>query len=188
MDKYRITNITKKPGFNKGPFKKGFFVDVKPQGAVRPMWVGHHVDVDEITPGMLAMQEKGYISIEPVKDLNVQIRNQVAKNNQKQKDELERTTQSLISSKEVALAVAKAEAKEVHKPLSETSSPSSGLHKEEMKKVAKESLGVNHAKVSGEPEDPLGGLEEAINPDGEPNFVVKSGGKRKARVSPMAEE
>jgi hypothetical protein len=49
-----------------------------------------------------------------------------------------------------------------------------------MKQKAKESRGkVSVAKIDGVSTDPLEGLEESMNPDGEPNFVVKAKRNRK---------
>lgn len=179
--KFRVTNITKKPGVKKGPNRMGFFVDVKPKGVVRPMWVGEHVDVDEVTPGMMAMQEKGYISIEEIKDLNVQIKKQIEKVSKKQKDELVVATDKIIADKKKDLDDAKQIAENAKKPLEETTTPTTGLDKQAMKDEVKSSRSKNTAKVDGEDSDPLSGTEESVNPDGEPNFVVKASTGKKGR-------
>ena len=179
--KYRITNITRKPGHKKGSFKQGFFVDVKPGGVVRPMRQGEHVDVDEITPGILAMQKKEYISIEPIKDLDIQIKKQIASNEAKTRANLEAATNKEIKDKEVDLDAAKLAAAEARKPVKQTATPVSGLDKDSMREGARLATETK-ATISGGEEseeessmDPLGDIEQAVNPDGEPNFVVKAG-------------
>lgn len=182
--KYRITNISKKPGHTKGKFKRGFFVDVKPGGKVRPMWVGEHVDVDEVTPGILAMQKKEYISVEPIQDLDVQIKKQIQKNEEKSRQTIEDATKKLIRTKEDALKTAQELAEEARKPVKGVATPSSGLDKDAMKADAKLKK-ENTVQVTGEQmdTDPLGELENSVNPDGEPNFVVKSNSKNRNKSS-----
>lgn len=180
--KYRITNITKKPGQTKGKFRKGFFVDVKPNGKVRPMWVGEHVVVDEVTPGILAMQKKEYISVEPVEDLNVQIKEQIAKNEAQSRSTIATATKKIIADKKEELDQAKVEAAEASKPVIETTTPSTGLDKEAMKQDAKLKSEKKAPIITGgeSDTDPLGDLDSSVNPDGEPNFVVKASTKRKS--------
>jgi len=182
--KYRITNITKKPGYKKGKFKKGFFVDVKPNGKSRLMWHGEWVDVDEITSGILAMQRKEYVSVEPINDLDVQIKEQIEANEAKSKRTIEDATKQIIASKKADLDQAKKEAAEATRPLKEVTAPASGLDKKAMKASVRGGK-VNTAKVSGGEDsvDPLGDLENSVNPDGEPNFVVKTNANKKSSKS-----
>lgn len=174
--KYRITNITKKPGHRKGKFKRGFFVDVKPNDKVKPMGVGQHVDVDEVTPGILAMQSKEYISVEPIKDLDVQIANKIEANEAKTLANLKSANAQLIAEKQDALELAKEAAEELEALKKAGPVPVSGLDKDAMKAAASPSNTLKATVSGGETEgdDPLADVEDSVNPDGEPNFVVKT--------------
>ncbi len=176
---YRITNITKKPGHNKGKFRRGFFVDVKPNGKVRPMWVGDFVDIEKMSPGILAMQKKEYISVEELKDLDVQIKKQIKRNELKSKETIAKATAADVKEKKDDLAEARKLADEANKPIVEVSKPSTGLDKDQMRADAKLKTDLK-VKVTGDTDDndPLGDLEDSVNPDGEPNFVVKSSTKK----------
>lgn len=180
---FRITNITKKPGHTKGKFKKGFFVDVRPAGKPRPMWVGESVIVGEITPGLLAMQSKEYISIESVKDLDVQIKKQIEKNEAKSKATIDAATKTIIDDKEADLKEALSAAEEAKKPVKETAIPSTGLNKDAMKEDAKLKTAPKAVISGGEEEgnDPIGDVDDSINPDGQPNFVVKPAKRKGSR-------
>jgi uncharacterized protein YlxW (UPF0749 family) len=177
MAHYKVVNTTRKPGVKKGPHRLGFFVAL---GDKRPFGPGKSHVVTEITPGILNLQQKGYISIEPVKDIDVVIKKQIEENDKAQKEEEKKRTAALIHEKKDELDKVKSELEEVKKPKAFAEDLSTGLDKEGMKERAKKSHGrVTAAKVDGEGVDPLGDLEESVNPDGDPNFVVTAKSKRR---------
>jgi len=189
MNNYRITNITCKPGHTKGEFKRGFFVDVIPNGKSKPLWVNDFVDVKEITPGMLAAQKKEYISIKEITDFNVKIKEQVLVNEKKTEDTFKKATDEIIKKKEADLEVAKSSAKAAKTVVKPEAGPASSLDKDAMRKNA--ALGQkNKAIISGGEQSKnndysLGSVadgDDGVNPDGEPNFVVKAT-KKKSRSS-----
>lgn len=183
---YKITNTTKHPGVKKGPHKNGFFVSVI-KG--KPMGPGRHVIVEKVTPGMLAMQRKGYVSISEVEDIKVEVKKEVEhveKQNEVKREEQEKALKAEAAKKaKETKEAAKKEQEEADK-LKEESVVESSFDKDAMKAAAKASLNEeNKALVSGDGmehgDDPLSDVEEAISPDGEPNFVVKAGKSRKKK-------
>lgn len=175
---YKVTNTTKQPGIKKGPHKNGFFVSVI-RG--KPMGPGRHVIVENITPGMLAMQRKGYVSISEVKDITLEVKKEVEhieKQNQAIRDQQEKALVAEAAEK-AGLTKAEAErAKAEAESLKTESVVASSFDKTAMKEMVKDNT-LNKAIVSGDGiengQDPLGDIEDAISPDGEPNFVVRAG-------------
>lgn len=184
MAHYKVTNTTKHPGVNKGPHKNGFFVSVV-KG--KPMGPGRHILVEKITPGILAMQRKGYISISEVGDINLEVKKEVEhveKQNEAKRQEQEKELKASSSAKAKATKAQAAKEQAEADALKKDSVVESSLDKAAMKEKVKESAAKNTATVSGNGvenmQDPLGDVEEAISPDGEPNFVVKAGKNRKS--------
>lgn len=175
MPHYRVVNISKKPGVKKGQHMQGVHVAL---GDNRPIAPGGENIVTQINPGILRMQQKGLISIEPVKDIHQIIEDQMKVNEKIAKEAEEKRVKELVNEKKLALEDAK---ESLSRPVGEEfTNLSTGLDKDNMKEKAKRSRGkVTAAKVNGPNNDPLDGLEEAMNPDGEPNFVVKAKRKRK---------
>ena len=177
MPHYKVVNTSRKPGVKKGTHKLGFYIAL---GDKRPFAPGRSHVVTEITPGILDLQQKGFISIEAVKDIEDVIKKQIRVNERVQQDAEKERIQALVSEKKAALEHAK---EELSRPVSKDfSNLDTGLNKKEMKQKAKNSRGkVSVAKVDGVSTDPLDGLEESLNPDGEPNFVVKAKRSSKKR-------
>ena len=129
---------------------------------------------------MIVLQQNGDISITPMKNLEDVINKQI-KENEKVKLEAEKErVAEIISEKKKALEHAK---EGLNSPVLEPKKDlnlDSGLDKKTMKEKAKKSAGkVTAAKVDGPSMDPLSDVEDALNPDGEPNFVVKAKRSRK---------
>jgi hypothetical protein len=183
---YKVTNTTKQPGVKSGPHKNGFFVAVI-KG--RPMGPGRHVIVEKVTPGMLAMQRKGYVSISEVSDVKVEIKKEVdhvEKQNEAKRAEQEKALKANAAKKAKATKDAAQKEQEEAESLKKDSVIDSSFDKEAIKEAAKKSLNEeNNAIVSGDGieagKDPLADVEEAISPDGEPNFVVTAGKKKKRK-------
>lgn len=171
------------PGMQKGRYRNGFFVDVI-KG--KPMGPGKHVIVEKITPGMMALQRKGYISIEEIKDINVEVKKQVEHveaTNKVRVARQEAEMHQVASEKAEAAKLAARKAEKEAEALKVESVPASGFDKEAMKQIVKDQTEPNTTMVSG-PE--IVADEElsdgAINPDGEPNFVVTANkGKRRGK-------
>jgi len=186
MAHYKVTNTTKHPGVKKGSHKNGFFVTVLTGKLMGP---GRHILVEKITPGMLAMQRKGYVSITEVDDINLEVKKEVAhveKQNEARRIEQEKAVKNVASAKakeskeQAAQEIAEAEA------LKKDSVVESSLDKQAMKDTVRNGVAKNTATVSGNGlesnEDPLGDTEEAVSTDGlEPNFVVKAGKNRRRK-------
>ena len=171
MTHYKVVNTSKKPGVKKGHHVHGFYVAL---GDNVPFWAGESHIVTEITPAMLTMQRKGFISIEPVKDIDDIIKKQIRENEVIRTKAEEKRVKDILKEKESDLEVVK---EELNRPVEKKdySNLSTGLNKKDMKEKARTSKGkVSAAKVDGPGVDPLGELEESMNPDGEPNFVVKA--------------
>jgi hypothetical protein len=175
MSHYKIVNTSKKPGVKKGQHKLGFYVAL---GDKRPFGPGKSHVVTEITPGILTLQQKGYVSIEALRDIEDTIKKQIRVNEKVQQEAEKERVKALVVEKETALNSVK---EELNRPIpKDFSNLDTGLNKQEMKDKAKISRGnVSVAKVDGVSTDPLDGLEESLNPDGEPNFVVKA--KKRSR-------
>ena len=173
---YKVTNTTRQMGAVKGRHKNGFFVSIvrgKPMGPERFMIV------EKVTPGILGLQRKGYVSIESVEDIQVEV--------QKQVNEVEIENKKAMAVREVeAKKAAAKEAMDVKKKVEVkpiAPQPVSSLDKEAMKEAIRaEDERAPKALVSGgEGEDPLSDLEMSVDPDGNPNFVVTAGKKPKSK-------
>lgn len=171
---YEVVNITRKPGVKKGHHRLGFFVDL---GDKRPIGPGKSHTIEKVTPGMLRLQQKQYITIEEVKDINVRIKKQIEENTKVLATAAQETAKEIVKEKEEALEKAKAEAEEARNLKPETPVIASGLDKEDMRQKARRGK-VNTAKVSGDNTDPMGDLEAPVYADGEPNFLVSAGNKK----------
>lgn len=180
---YKITNTTRQPGVRKGPHKNGFFVSVI-RG--KPMGPGRHVIVEKVTPGMLAMQRKGFVSISQVDDINLEVKKEfdfVEKQNEARREAQKTLLSAATAQKALAVKEQVAAEQRLADSLKTESVVESSFDKTEMKEMLKESNGnVMKAIISGEGaefgEDPLSDVEDAISPDGEPNFVVTAGKKK----------
>ena len=171
MPHYKVVNTTKKPGVKKGKHRLGFYIAL---GDNRPFAAGRSHVITEITPGILDLQQKGYISIEPVKNIDDVIHKQIRENEAIQTKAEEDRVKAILKEKESDLEITK---EELNRPVvkKDFSNLDTGLDKKGMKEKARQSKGrVSAAKVDGPGVDPLSGLEESTNPDGEPNFVVKA--------------
>ena len=176
MQHYKVVNTTRKPGVKSGPHRLGFFISLEDK---RPFGPGKSHVITAVTPGILGLQGKGYISIEAVKDIDVVIKKQIEDNERAQKEAEETRTAALIKEKTGELDKVKDELEEVKKSPSFSSTLATGLNKSELKEKARQSMGnVSAAKVDGIGQDPLADVEEAINPNGDPNFVVQAPSKR----------
>jgi len=183
MTHYKITNTTKHPGVTKGQHRNGFFVTVVKAKLMGP---GRHILVEKITPGMLAMQRKGYVSITEVGDINLEVKKEVEhieKQNEARRVEQEAGLKNKANVKAQATKTQNAKDRAEAESLKKDSVVESSLDKAAMKEQVKESAARNNASVSGNglenSTDPLADVEEAISPDGEPNFVVKAGKNRR---------
>lgn len=185
MTHYKVTNTTKHPGVRRGPHKNGFFVTVVRGKLMGP---GRHIFVEKVTPGILAMQRKGYISISEVADINLEVKKEVEhveKANEARRQEQESGLKATANKKAAATKAQNVADRAEAEALKKDSVVESSLDKAAMREMVKESSAKNNASVSGNglenSMDPLADVEEAISPDGEPNFVVKAGKKRNKR-------
>jgi len=179
---YKVTNTTKHPGVKKGPHKMGFFVTVVKGKLMGP---GRHIFVEKVTPGILAMQRKGYISISEVQDISLEVKKEVEhveKQNEARRAEQEAGLKASANKKAAATKAKNAADRAEAESLKADSIVESSLDKSAMKERVKESAAKNNASISGNglenSTDPLSDVEKAISPDGEPNFVVKAGKNR----------
>lgn len=137
--RYKIFNVTKKPGVTKGKHLRGFLISVD-KTLIHP---NQFAIVTEISEGLLAFQKKGWIKIDPIEDHIVTLKEETKKQeeiNQKIKDE------SLLKLKEEAKQKSKLEEiqidKQIQKIEKETSEaePSSSIDKDKIKQQLKEEM------------------------------------------------
>lgn len=183
MSHYKLVNTTKHAGVKMGKHKNGFFVSVATGSTMGP---GQHTVVENITPGILGMQQKGYIKIETIDDIKIEIEKEIEKmekeNTRKRRlleTKLKKLTADGSKKKENEI---KEEIKEIEGN-NEESIITHSLDKDALKANFKANNNDTEAIVtSGETgEDPMSDVEEANFTDGEPNFVVQAGKKGKGR-------
>lgn len=181
MSHYKIINATKQPN-GTGKHRKGFFVAISPTTMIYP---GEHTIVENITPGILGFQKRGYVKVETIDDINVELEKQIKKieaENSKKRRLLETQLKELSNKK---IETKKEEVKEELKVIENETTESvisSSLSKEDMKQAVKEANDApSTAIISGDEgeDDSLKEMEEAVSVDGEPNFIVQAGSKGK---------
>ncbi len=181
MKHYKIVNSTKQLN-GKGKHRKGFFVAISPTTMIYP---GEHTIVENITPGILGFQKCGYVKIEPIDDINIELEKQIKKieqENSRKRRLLETQLKELNNKK---IEDKKEEVKqeiEIIENETKESVISTSMSKEDMKQAVKDSNDSPSTAIvsNGESEDDsLEEMEEAVSVDGEPNFVVQAGSKGK---------
>jgi hypothetical protein len=181
MSHYKLINVTKQAGITKGRHKNGFFVSITSENTMGP---GQHTIVENITPSILGMSRKGYIKIEEVKDIKVEIKKELDKLNAENDRKKRLLEEKLKKATKAKVSKSKKEAKEnlaeVEKHNKESEIVGS-KDKEEIKADIKAARNDSEAIISsGElGEDPMSDIEKANYTDGEPNFVVKADSKGK---------
>ena len=181
MKHYKIVNSTKQLN-GTGKHRKGFFVSISPTTMVYP---GEHTIVENITPGILGFQKCGYVKIEPIEDINIELENQIKKiekENSKKRRMLEAKLKELNNRK---IEDKKEEVKQEIETIENESTESvisTSLSKEAMKQAVKDANDAPSSAIvtnGGSEDDSLEDIEEAVSVDGEPNFVVQAGSKGK---------
>ena len=177
---YKLTNITKWPGVLKGKHKHGFIIAI----GRKNLHVGKSLVVPELTEAIEGMQAKKWLKVESITDRHVLVKEQVEKTEAQNQKDLEalKSQQEQVAAKKVQEIKEQKdkEIKEFEKTL-KSPEPAHSLDKEALKAAAAGGKAASNAVVSdGEQEgnDPLDDLETPVDPNGEPNFVVKAPNQR----------
>ena len=167
--KFKITNTTRKEKPRNKREQVGHMIQVNLNGKL--VGPGRFDYVDALTEGVIGMKRLGYCEVEEVKDDRVSL---------KELDEQSRVEQQMAEERRIAQVAENKNPAKVSKTGFEAEAAPIAAITDLDKKAMKETKRAADAPLTPDTAAPEADMHaDAVNPDGEPNFVVSAGkGKR----------